>query len=460
MVITRFAPSPTGYLHIGGARTALFNWLFAKSNDGLFLLRIEDTDKARSEMKYVENILDSLEWLGINPDKEVIYQSDREARYKEIIDKLLEKNLAYYCNCTKKELDFLRQEQQEKGIKPKYDGRNRDKNLDNEPGSVVRFKTPLDGKICIKDTLKGEVTVNNEELDDLIIQRADGSPTYNLTVVVDDIDMMVTNVIRGDDHVNNTFRQAHIIDSLGIDRPIYTHIPLILGEDRKRLSKRHGATSTYDFRKEGFLPLAMINYLARLGWASGDKEKFTIEELIHLFNLEKLNKSSSIFDYKKLYNINKYFIKESEVYDLYKEFLYISNEFEVLGEEKILEIIDAQRDRCKTIREIADESKFFISDKVQIDEKLRDKFITKDNLPIFDYLLKSLENQNNWTLEAVNDLVENAMVDLGLKLPEFAKPVRVLLTGSLSSPSIDKTMFLLGKKSCIQRIGVAKSLVT
>ena len=204
----------------------------------------------------------------------------------------------------------------------------------------------------------------------------------------------------------------------------------------------------------------MINYLARLGWASGDKEKFTIEELIHLFNLEKLNKSSSIFDYKKLYNINKYFIKESEVYDLYKEFLYISNEFEVLGEEKILEIIDAQRDRCKTIREIADESKFFISDNLQIDEKLRDKFITKDNLPIFDYLLKSLENQNNWTLEAVNDLVENAMVDLGLKLPEFAKPVRVLLTGSLSSPSIDKTMFLLGKKSCIQRIGVAKSLVT
>ena len=277
MVITRFAPSPTGYLHIGGARTALFNWLFAKSNGGLFLLRIEDTDKARSEMKYVENILDSLEWLGINPDKEVIYQSDREDRYKEIIDKLLEKNLAYYCNCTKKELDFLRQEQQEKGIKPKYDGRNRDKNLDNEPGSVVRFKTPLDGKICIKDTLKGEVTVNNEELDDLIIQRADGSPTYNLTVVVDDIDMMVTNVIRGDDHVNNTFRQAHIIDALGIDRPIYTHIPLILGEDRKRLSKRHGATSTYDFRKEGFLPLAMINYLARLGWASGDKEKFTIE---------------------------------------------------------------------------------------------------------------------------------------------------------------------------------------
>jgi len=460
MVITRFAPSPTGNLHIGGARTALFNWLYAKNQNGKFLLRIEDTDKVRSEQKYVESILESLDWLGISHDDSLVYQSERTNKYKSIVNKLLEDGHAYYCNCSKEELDQLRTSQQKAGIKPKYDGRNRDKNLDNEPGSVVRFKTPLHGQIIVNDTLKGEVTVNNSELDDLIIQRADGSPTYNLTVVVDDIDMGITNVIRGDDHLNNTLRQVHMMNALNYKLPIYTHIPLIMGEDKKRLSKRHGATSTYDFREEGLLPIAIINYLARLGWASGDKEKFTLEELVELFNLKNLNKSSSIFDYKKLYSLNKYFIKELQITDLYNEFKYLTKDFDGYDEDKLIEIIEAQRDRCKTVKDIVDESQFFLSDNVDIDDKLKTKFLVKENTEIFNNLISLLEDENNWSIENIQTAIEHIMQLLELDTPRFAKPVRVALTGSLSSPSIDTTIYLLGKESCISRLKAAKTLIT
>ena len=460
MVITRFAPSPTGNLHIGGARTALFNWLYAKNQNGKFLLRIEDTDKSRSESKYVESILESLDWLGIDHDDSLIYQSERTNKYNEIINKLLEDGNAYYCNCTKEELDILRISQQKAGLKPKYDGRNRDKNLENKPNSVIRFKTPLDGEIIVNDTLKGEVSVNNQELDDLIIQRADGSPTYNLTVVVDDIDMGITNVIRGDDHLNNTFRQVHMMNALNYKLPTYTHIPLIMGEDRKRLSKRHGATSTYDFRKEGLLPISLINYLVRLGWASGDKEKFTLEELVDLFNLNSLNKSSSIFDYKKLFSLNKYFMKEIQINDLYKEFLFITKDFNNFEKDKLIEIIDAQRDRCKTVKEIVDESQFFLSDDFDIDNKLIEKFLVKDNAIIFDSLISNLGILNDWSLENIKQLVEDITQSLNLSTPKFAKPVRVALTGSLSSPSIDITIYLLGKDSCLNRIKAAKTLIT
>ena len=460
MVITRFAPSPTGNLHIGGARTALFNWLYAKNQNGKFLLRIEDTDKVRSEQKYVESILESLDWLGISHDDSLVYQSERTNKYKSIVNKLLEDGHAYYCNCSKEELDQLRTSQQKAGIKPKYDGRNRDKNLDNEPGSVVRFKTPLHGQIIVNDTLKGEVTVNNSELDDLIIQRADGSPTYNLTVVVDDIDMGITNVIRGDDHLNNTLRQVHMMNALNYKLPIYTHIPLIMGEDKKRLSKRHGATSTYDFREEGLLPIAIINYLARLGWASGDKEKFTLEELVELFNLKNLNKSSSIFDYKKLYSLNKYFIKELQITDLYNEFKYLTKDFDGYDEDKLIEIIEAQRDRCKTVKDIVDESQFFLSDNVDIDDKLKTKFLVKDNTEIFNNLISLLEDEDNWSIENIQTAIEHIMQLLELDTPRFAKPVRVALTGSLSSPSIDTTIYLLGKESCISRLKAAKTLIT
>jgi len=460
MVITRFAPSPTGNLHIGGARTALFNWLYAKNQNGKFLLRIEDTDKVRSEQKYVESILESLDWLGISHDDSLVYQSERADTYKSIINKLLEDGHAYYCNCSKEELDQLRTSQQKAGIKPKYDGRNRDKNLENEPGSVVRFKTPLHGQIVVNDTLKGEVSVNNGELDDLIIQRADGSPTYNLTVVVDDIDMGITNVIRGDDHLNNTLRQVHMMNALNYKLPMYTHIPLIMGEDKKRLSKRHGATSTYDFREEGLLPIAIINYLARLGWASGDKEKFTLEELVELFNLKNLNKSSSIFDYKKLYSLNKYFIKELQITDLYNEFKYLTKDFDNFDGDKLIEIIEAQRDRCKTVKDIVDESQFFLSDNFDIDDKLKTKFLVKDNAEIFNNLISLLEDENNWSIESIQAVIEDIMQLLKLDTPRFAKPVRVALTGSLSSPSIDTTIYLLGKDSCISRLTAAKTLIT
>ena len=459
MVITRFAPSPTGNLHIGGARTALFNWLFARNQGGKFLLRIEDTDKVRSETKYVESILESLNWLGIDYDESLVYQSDRFDKYTSAIDKLLASGDAYYCNCSKEELDKLRSEQQKLGLKPKYDGRNRELSLEKGFDTVVRFKTPLEGEITLEDTLKGSVSVNNEELDDLIIQRADGTPTYNLTVVVDDIDMGITNVIRGDDHLNNTYRQAHMMNALGYKIPTYTHIPLIMGEDRKRLSKRHGATSTYDFRKEGFLPISIINYLARLGWSEGDKEKFTLEELIALFNLNSLNKSSSIFDYKKLTSLNKYFIKELQIYDIYKEFTHLTNDFNGFSEEKIIEIIEAQRDRCKTIKEIIDESQFFLSDDLAIDKKLIDKFFVEDNNEIFSSVITKLELINEWSLSIIKDAITDVMHELDLELPKFAKPLRVALTGSLSSPSIDLTIYLLGKKSCIKRISAARTLI-
>ncbi|MBT3520566.1 MAG: glutamate--tRNA ligase [Gammaproteobacteria bacterium] len=460
MVITRFAPSPTGNLHIGGARTALFNWLYAKNQGGKFLLRIEDTDKARSEAKYVESILESLDWLGINHDDSLIYQSDRVDKYKEAINNLLESGNAYYCNCSKEDLDKLRSEQQKLGLKPKYDGRNRDKSLEKSADTVVRFKTPLDGEITLNDTLKGPVTVNNKELDDLIIQRADGSPTYNLTVVVDDVEMGITNVIRGDDHLNNTYRQVHMMKALGYKTPTYTHIPLIMGEDRKRLSKRHGATSTYDFRSEGILPISIINYLARLGWAEGDKEKFTLEELVNLFNLKGLNKSASIFDYKKLYSFNKYFIKELEIHDLYKEFMHLTDDFKDFSEVKVIEIIEAQRDRCKTIKEIIEESQFFLSDIFDIDKKLASKFFIKNNESIFDRLSENLSNVEEWTLINVKEVIDTVMHALELDLPNFAKPTRLALTGSLSSPSIDITIYLLGKESCIKRFSAAKILIT
>lgn len=459
MVITRFAPSPTGNLHIGGARTALFNWLFARNQGGKFLLRIEDTDKVRSETKYVESILESLDWLGIDYDDSLVYQSDRSDKYTSAIDKLLASGDAYYCNCSKEELDKLRSEQQKSGLKPKYDGRNRELSLENGSDTVVRFKTPLEGEIALEDTLKGNVSVNNKELDDLIIQRADGTPTYNLTVVVDDIDMGITNVIRGDDHLNNTYRQAHMMNALGYKIPTYTHIPLIMGDDRKRLSKRHGATSTYDFRKEGFLPISIINYLARLGWSEGNKEKFTLEELIALFNLKSLNKSSSIFDYKKLNSLNKYFIKELQIYDIYKEFIHLTDDFNRFSDEKIIEIIEAQRDRCKTIKEIIDESQFFLSDDLAIDKNLIDKFLVEDNNKIFSSVLSKLDLINNWSLSNIKDAIADVMHELDLELPKFAKPIRVALTGSLSSPSIDLTIYLLGKESCIKRICAARTLI-
>ena len=460
MMITRFAPSPTGNLHIGGARTALFNWLYARNQAGKFLLRIEDTDKIRSETKYVESILESLEWLGINHDDTIIYQSERMQIYKEAVNKLLSTGQAYYCDCTKEDLDKMRSEQQKLGLKPKYDGRNRELALSYKDGCVVRFKTPLDGVINVDDSLKGNVSVNNTELDDLIIQRADGSPTYNLTVVVDDIDMGITDVIRGDDHLTNTFRQIHMMNALNYEIPRYTHIPLIMGEDRKRLSKRHGATSAHELKNEGILPIAVINYLARLGWSSGDKEKFSIEELIELFNLSNLNKSSSIFDHKKLYSLNKYFIKELEVDDIYKEFISLTNDFNSLPKDKIIEIIDAQRDRCKTIAEIISESRFFIKNDFSIENKLIEKYFNQDNLPIFNNLYNKLDKLNDWNMSNIQDVIDNTIHELNIDTPRFAKPIRVALTGTLSSPSIDLTIYLLGKEACLQRISSVKTLIT
>lgn len=452
MVITRFAPSPSGHLHLGSARTALFNWLLAKNNGGKFLLRIEDTDKERSKNQHIEDIINSLSWLGIDYDDNITYQSKRTDRYKDVIQQLLDNDSAYYCDCSSEELDQMRKEQQSKGLKPKYDGRNRNKELKYKKGNVIRFKTPQEGSIEFSDTLKGIISIDNKELDDLIIARSDGSPTYNLCVVVDDMDMGITHIIRGDDHVNNTPRQIHILNSLGYKLPTYSHLPLIMGSDGKKLSKRHGAVSVYDYRADGILPQAFINYLSRLGWGAGNKEKFLTEELISLFTVDGFNKSAANFDIKKLHSVNKYFMKELEIDDIYKEFRHLTSDYDYLGDEKIYQIINILRGRVKTVKEIIDNCVFLIDSDFDTPSNLRNKFFIKENLLLYGLIKDKILRISEWEQENIKLMIDSALDELSIEMPKFAQPIRVGLTGTTSSPSIDIIIFLLGKDECIKRI--------
>jgi len=455
---TRFAPSPTGYLHIGGVRTALFSWLYARKMGGQFVLRIEDTDRERSTDESVQAILQGMKWLGLDADEGPFYQTHRFDRYKEIIQQLLDKGLAYYCYCSKEELDAMREEQMARKEKPRYNGKWRDSKETPPEGvqPVIRFKNPLEGEVVVKDMIKGAISVSNTELDDLIIARADGTPTYNLTVVVDDMDMEITHVIRGDDHVNNTPRQINILKALGATLPTYAHVPMILGADGQRLSKRHGAVSVLQYKEEGYLPEALLNYLVRLGWSHGDQELFSIQEMIELFEVESVNRAASTFNPEKLQWLNQQYIKATEPEKLAPILAaQLAAQGVEVNEPPILsEVVKIQAERAKTMFEMAQASHFFYTDFAAFDEKAAKKNLKNnvlDPLRILTERLRALPDEQ-WQAEPIHETIIAVAEELELKLGKLAQPLRVAVTGGAVSPSIDVTVELIGKERSLQRL--------
>ncbi len=457
MIITRFAPSPTGDLHIGGIRTALFSWAYAKKHQGQFILRIEDSDVERSSQEAVDIILEGMQWLGLNPDGPIHYQSKRRERYDEVIEQLIKSGDAYYCYASKEELDTLREEQMKAGQKPKYDGRWRPedgKKLPNAPDHikpVIRFKNPLEGRVTWVDKVKGEISINNEELDDFIIARSDGTPTYNFCVVVDDLDMGVTDVIRGDDHVNNTPRQINLFKALGSPIPNYAHLSMILGSDGQKLSKRHGSVSVLQYRNEGYLPNAINNYLARLGWSHGDDELFTMEQFCSWFDLDHITSSSAQFDFEKLNWVNNHYIKETSnelLLPLVKN--HIKSSSSSLDDEKIMLAINLYKERANTIDEIARDIVFFFDDVVPGSD-LTEKHIDNDRLLLVKEFMSNLI-EVKWDDESINNLLKDFVKNKGIKFPHIAMPMRVILTGSDHTPSIGSIIFILGLNETQNRL--------
>lgn len=453
MVRTRFAPSPTGYLHIGSVRTALYCWLYAKHTGGQCLLRIEDTDRERSTQDAVDAILEGLQWLNLDFDGEIEYQTKRFDRYQQIIDQLLQQEKAYYCECSKERLEQLRESQIAQKQKPRYDGHCRDKGLKKTDNCVVRFKNPLDGEVIIPDQIRGVVTVKNSELDDLIIVRSDGTPTYNLTVVVDDWDMKITHVIRGDDHLNNTPRQMNILQALGAKIPVYAHMPMILGDDGKRLSKRHGAVSVQYYRDEGILPDALLNYLVRLGWSHGDQEIFTRDEMIKHFDINDIQKSAAKFDNEKLLWLNQRYIKDTDPDQLVS---VLQEQLRSLGVNtfdtpELSSVVEAQNARSKTMKEMAKNSVYFYQEPEITDPKAKE-LLTPEACSRLKELQSRLASLENWTAQELDSVIRQTASDQQVKLPDIAKPLRVVLTGGTVSPPIDRTLALIGKARVIERL--------
>ena len=456
-VITRFAPSPTGHLHIGGVRTALFNWLYAKHAKGTFLLRFEDTDKKRSTSESVNEILDAMSWLGLKHSKDPIFQSERLARYQEVCQSLLDNGKAYHCYCTPEELEEMRKQQALNNEKPRYNGKFREYSGPPVKGvdPVIRFKNPLKGTVRVNDTLRGEVQFNNAELDDFIIARSDGTPTYNFCVVVDDMDMKITHVIRGDDHLNNTPRQINLLEALGYTIPSYTHIPMVLGEDGARLSKRHHAVSINEYQKAGFLPEAILSYLAHLGWSHGDQEIFTKNELIKLFNIEDLNKAAAAFDPKKLLWLNQEFIKNKdpeELEDLVIAYNNLHHKIDFSKGPKLPELLSLQKTRCKTIQEIVEKSQAFYIDTVDYDAQLKKKYLNKKTLGTLEAILLIFKQMDSWTDDSIEVALNELTESLNLKIGDIAQPIRVALTGTTVSPPIAATLVLMGREKSLERL--------
>ncbi|HIE43006.1 MAG TPA: glutamate--tRNA ligase [Nitrospinaceae bacterium] len=453
----RFAPSPTGFLHIGGVRTALFNWLFARHHGGKFVLRIEDTDHERSTEESIAEILESMRWLGLDWDEGPYRQTERQELYSQKVDQLFKEGKAYRCTCTLEELDRKRNEAQKKGLKPKYDGTCRDR-IDQPEGVpyVIRFKAPLDGSVVVEDLLRGKVIFDVRELDDLILQRTDGSPTYNFVVVVDDADMGISHVIRGDDHLSNTPRQCLLYDALNFSRPKFVHIPMILGQDKARLSKRHGATSALAYREMGFLPSAMINYLARLGWSHGDQEILSQEEMIQYFSFDSVNTSAAVFDPNKLSWLNEHYIKTTSPEELaqhLKPFLINSGLVEE-GHDltNIAKVIPSLNQRAKTLQEMAEKSAFFFKEEVTFDEKAKAKFLNIEAKPLLKKVIAGLSKLENFSSEEIETLFKKIVEEEGTKLGKLAQPVRVALTGTTVSPGIYDVILLLGKDQTLGRL--------
>ena len=459
-VRTRFAPSPTGFLHIGGLRTALFCWLYARRHAGSFILRIEDTDLERSTPEAIQQILDGLEWAGLVPDEGPFFQTKRFGRYKDVIDELLAAGKAYRCYCSKEELEQMRAQQIARGEKPRYDGRWRER-TDSLPGvaPVVRFKNPLVGEVVVDDVVHGPVVFQNSELDDLIIARSDGTPTYNFCVVVDDMDMQITHVIRGDDHLNNTPRQLNMLLALGARPPVYAHLPMILGPDGAKLSKRHGAVSVLQYRDDGFLPEAVLNYLVRLGWSHGDQEFFTIEEMIQLFDIADVNKSASAFNVEKLTWLNQQHMMRAPAtrivpvlrWHLDREGIQASNE------TQLEQIVVSQRERAKTVREMALNSLFFFRAPLTYDEKAVRKHVTADVLALLAEATSELDRLTDWSAPAIHEVIAGFAAAKGLALGKLAQPIRLAVCGGTVSPPIDATLAILGKIESLARLARARA---
>lgn len=459
-VITRFAPSPTGFLHIGGARTALFNWLYARHNNGKFLLRIEDTDRERSTDEAIDAILEGMKWMGLDWDDEPTFQFSQRKRHEEVANQLLEQGKAYYCYASKEELVQMRETARAEGRAPGYDGRWRDRDPSEAPEGVppvIRFKSPNEGNTVISDAVQGDVTIANAQLDDLILLRADGTPTYMLSVVVDDHDMGVTDIIRGDDHLTNAARQLQLYAALGWDAPKMSHIPLIHGPDGAKLSKRHGALGVEAYRDMGYLPEAMRNYLLRLGWSHGDDEIISTEQAIEWFNLDNIGKSASRFDFTKLENINGTYIREAD--DVYLTELIIpllqqKTGVSVTDEQKtmIKKAMNGLKDRAKSVLSLADSSLFFIAKRpLSLDDKAS-KLLTADARAMLVRLADKLENLDSWEKEGIETVIRESAESEELKLGKIAQPLRAALTGTTVSPGIFDVLEILGKEEALGRI--------
>jgi len=451
-IVTRFAPSPTGTLHIGGVRTALFNYVYAKQNDGLFLIRIEDTDRERSSKEFEKNILDNLSSIGLNPDKKPINQSERNEIYIKASKQLIESGKAYWCDCSPETLDEMRKEQIASGKKPMYDGRSRNLGLEQSEKTVLRLATPEDGDIVVNDIIRGEIIFKNSELDDLILLRSDGTPTYHLCNVVDDFEQGVTSVIRGEDHISNTPRQIHIQNALGYPQLEYAHLPLVLGTDKKRLSKRHAATSLEEYREEGYLDSAIINTLARLGWSKGDNEIFYLDDLIKDFNIKEVQKAGAIFDITKLDWANSQHLANLSL-DEFKSHLkpfLLKNDIDIENHRYVDLLINAMRSSDNTLKGIAKSLEPYYKNIKSYDNRAIDKFLSDKNIliDIKDLLL----NLEDWDVDSIDRILKTYQTDNNLPVPKVNQPIRIALTGSTKSPSLGFTLCILGKDLSIKRI--------
>jgi len=459
---TRFAPSPTGFLHVGGARTALFSWLQARANNGTYILRIEDTDLQRSTPESVQAILDGMEWLGLDFDEGPFYQTQRFGRYGEVIQQLLDEDKAYYCHCSKERLEKLRERQMKEGIKPRYDGKCLDQDSVPEGTERVgRFRNPKGGNVVFNDLVRGQISISNDELDDLAIARPDGSPTYNFTVVVDDIDMNVTQVIRGDDHINNTPRQINIYRALGAQPPDFAHVPMILGDDGARLSKRHGAVGVMQYRDDGYLPQALLNYLVRLGWSHGDQEVFSVDEMITLFDIRDVNRKASAFNTEKLDWLNQHYMKSLPAEEVAKHLAWHFTDQGINTDNgpALEDVVRVQAERVKTLKEMATQSRIFFEGYDEPDPQAAKKHLRPVAERPLQSMLENLQSLEDWLPGPLHEVIDRVAAELEIGMGKVAQPLRVALTGAGVSPSIDKTLWLMGKQRSIEGIGKALKFI-
>lgn len=460
---TRFAPSPTGYLHVGGARTALYSWLFARNHGGEFVLRIEDTDLERSTPEAIEAIMDGMNWLNLEWDEGPYFQTKRFDRYNAVIDDMIVAGTAYKCYCSKERLDALREEQMANGDKPRYDGRCRhshEHHADDEP-CVVRFANPQEGSVIFDDQIRGPIEFSNQELDDLIIRRTDGSPTYNFCVVVDDWDMEISHVIRGEDHINNTPRQINILKALNAPVPVYAHVSMINGDDGKKLSKRHGAVSVMQYRDDGFLPEALLNYLVRLGWSSGDQEIFSREEMIKLFSLNAVSKSASAFNTEKLLWLNHHYINTmpAEYVATYLQWHIEQANIDTRTGPELADLVKLLGERCKTLKEIAESCRYFYEDFEEFDADAAKKHLRPVARQPLEVVRDKLAALADWTAENVHHAIQASADELEVGMGKVGMPLRVAVTGAGQSPGLDVTVHAIGKTRSVARINKALDFI-